>query len=145
MQCRPRQSGRDRKLKTEAEWTAVNPLKTNQASAQATQVSERTLRAIFHEYFGADAIRLLKARQLRNIHAGLLRADPKLDTVTPVAAQHGIWDLAQFARNYKALFGESPSRTLRTPPSERCQRSTLSWLHYALRVFSEPSQARCRP
>lgn len=55
----------------------------------------------------------------RNIHADLLRADPQRDTVTRVAARHGIWDFPQFTLSYKALFGESPSRTLRTPPSER--------------------------
>jgi AraC-like DNA-binding protein len=82
-------------------------------------------------------MRLLKVRQLRNIHADLLRADPQRDTVTRVAARHGIWDFSQFTRSYKALFGESPSRTLRTPPSERRPLSTLGWLQYALRAFGD--------
>jgi AraC family ethanolamine operon transcriptional activator len=102
---------------------------------RATQVSERTLRNIFHEFFGVGPMRLLKVRQLREIRAALLRADAQRDTVTRIAARFGIWDFSLFARNYKALFGESPSRTLRTPPSENKVRSSLSWLHYASKIF----------
>ncbi len=102
---------------------------------RVTQVSERTLRNIFHEFFGVGPMRLLKVRQLREIRAALLRADPQRDTVTRIAARFGIWDFSLFARNYKALFGESPSRTLRTPPSEVKVRSPLSWLHFASKIF----------
>jgi AraC-like DNA-binding protein len=62
-------------------------------------------------------MRLLKVRQLHEIRAVLLRADSDRDTVSRIAARLGIWDFSLFARNYKAMFGESPSRTLRTPAS----------------------------
>lgn len=102
----------------------------------ATQVSERSLRNIFYEFFGVGPMRLLKVRQLYEIRAALLRAHPQRDTVARVAARFGIWDFSLFARNYKAMFGESPSRTLRTPPSDaRANGSSLSWLHYASRIF----------
>jgi AraC family transcriptional regulator, ethanolamine operon transcriptional activator len=107
---------------------------------RATQVSERTLRNIFHEFFGVGPMRLLKVRQLREIRAALLRADPQRDTVTRIAARFGIWDFSLFARNYKALFGESPSRTLRTPPGSIKVRSSLSWLHYASKIFIDDVQ-----
>src|SRR5690606_21099738 len=87
------------------------------------------------EYFGVGPMRLIKVRQLREIRAALLRADPQRDTVTRIAARFGIWDFSLFARNYKALFGESPSRTLRTPPTDLKTRSSLSWLHYASKIF----------
>lgn len=104
---------------------------------RATQVSERTLRCIFHEFFGVGPMRLIKVRQLREIRAALIRADSQRDTVTRIAARFGIWDFSLFARNYKALFGESPSRTLRTPPNDAKarSRSPVSWLHYASRIF----------
>lgn len=108
---------------------------------RATQVSERTLRNIFHEFFGVGPMRLLKVRQLREIRAALLRADPQRDTVTRIAARYGIWDFSLFARNYKALFGESPSKTLRTPPNELRARSSLSWLHFASRIFIDDMRA----
>ncbi|MDY6947896.1 MAG: helix-turn-helix domain-containing protein [Pseudomonadota bacterium] len=104
---------------------------------RATQVSERTLRNIFHEFFGVGPMRLIKLRQLREIHAALLRADPQRDTVTRIAARFGIWDFNLFARNYKALFGESPSQTMRMFPNETQSRSPLSWLQYASKLFTD--------
>ena len=105
---------------------------------RATQVCERTLRNIFHEFFGVGPMRLLKVRQLWEIRAALLRADPQRDTVARIAARFAIWDFALFARNYKALFGEAPSRTLRTPLShEVVRRSKLCWLQYATRIFDD--------
>lgn len=112
---------------------------------RATQVSERTLRNIFHEFFGVGPMRLLKVRQLREIRAALLRADPQRDTVTRIAARFGIWDFSLFARNYKALFGESPSRTLRTPPSDVRVRSPVSWLHYASKIFIDDMRPMAHP
>jgi len=105
---------------------------------RATQASERSLRNVFHEFFGVGPMRLLKVRQLNEIRAALLRADPQSDTVSRIAARFGVWDFSLFARNYKAMFGESPSRTLRTPPSDvRTRGPRPSWLYYASRIFSE--------
>ncbi|MDY6946449.1 MAG: helix-turn-helix domain-containing protein [Pseudomonadota bacterium] len=112
---------------------------------RATQVSERTLRNIFHEFFGVGPMRLLKVRQLREIRSALLRADPARDTVTRIAARFGIWDFSLFARNYKALFGESPSRTLRSPPTDVKVRSSLSWLHYASKIFIDDMRGAASP
>jgi AraC family ethanolamine operon transcriptional activator len=110
---------------------------------RATQVSERSLRNIFLEFFGVGPMRLLKVRNLREVRAALLRADPQRDTVTRVAAKFGIWDFALFTRNYKALFGESPSRTLRTQPTAvQGKRSSIGWLHYASRMFLEDNPVR---
>lgn len=105
---------------------------------RATGVAERTLRNIFREYFGVGPMRLLKLRQLREIRAELLAADPTHAMVSRIAARFGVWDLSLFSRNYKALFGESPSYTLRTA-STRAQRNfgvRDTWLHYATRTFS---------
>jgi AraC family ethanolamine operon transcriptional activator len=76
-------------------------------------VSERTLRNVFHESFGMGPIRYLRLRQLHRIHATLRVADPARDTVTKIAADCGIWDFSRLAREYRALFGELPSQTLR--------------------------------
>jgi AraC family ethanolamine operon transcriptional activator len=98
-----------------------------------TGVSERTLRNVFHEYFAVGPVRFLKVRQLRNIRQALLAADPARETVTRIAMRFGISDLSLFAYNYKSLFGESPSYTLRTV-SGRPQRPVMlrdPWLQYA--------------
>jgi len=107
----------------------------------ATQVSERTLRNIFQEYFGVGPMRLLKVRQLREIRSALLRGDPVLDTVTKIAARFGVWDFSLFARNYRALYGEAPSQTLRRPRGalgERRDDDAVSptWIGYASRRFA---------
>jgi AraC family transcriptional regulator, ethanolamine operon transcriptional activator len=84
-------------------------------------------------------MRLLKLRQLHEIRAALLAADPTHDTATGIATLFGIWDLSLFARNYRALFGEAPLRTLRSV-STRAQRDTTvqaTWLDYASRAFSQ--------
>jgi AraC-like DNA-binding protein len=98
-----------------------------------TGVSERTLRNVFHEYFAVGPVRFLKVRQLRNIREALLAADPARETVTRIAMRFGISDLSLFAYNYKSLFGESPSYSLRTV-SGRPQRPVMvrdPWLQYA--------------
>lgn len=102
---------------------------------QASQVSERALRYIFHEYFGVGPMRLLKMRQLHEIRAALLRTQPGRDTVTQIAARFGVFDPSLLARNYKALFGESPSRTLHRPPIEPSDGGCVDWLRCASRIF----------
>lgn len=102
---------------------------------RATEVSERTLRNIFQEYFDVGPMRLLKLRQLVEIRTALLAADPVTDTVTRIAAGFGIWDFSLFARNYKALFAETPSATLRSPPTASALRQEAPWITYASQKF----------
>jgi AraC family transcriptional regulator, ethanolamine operon transcriptional activator len=104
---------------------------------RAAGVSERTLRNTFNEYFGVGPIRLLKMRQLREIRAALLAADPAHETVASIAGRFGVWDFSLFARNYKRLFGESPSQTLRTPAGSSEHADDTSWLAYAVRKFAD--------
>jgi AraC family transcriptional regulator, ethanolamine operon transcriptional activator len=99
-------------------------------------VSERTLRNVFQEYFGVGPIRFLKLRQLREINAALSLADPARETVTHLAGRFGVWDFSLFARNYKRLYGESPSETLRKPPASAAHHGS-SWFSYAARVFTD--------
>ena len=75
-------------------------------------VSERTLRNVCVEHFGLTPKRLLLLRQLHTARADILQASPG-ETVSRIAARHGIWDFGRFALRYRAVFGESPSETLR--------------------------------
>jgi AraC family ethanolamine operon transcriptional activator len=81
--------------------------------AAATGVSERTLRNIFRDYYGIAPLRYLKLRQLHCVRGALKQADPKRDTVTRVVSLYGVKEYARFAQQYRRLFGESPSKTLR--------------------------------
>jgi AraC family ethanolamine operon transcriptional activator len=81
--------------------------------AAAASVSERTLRAVFNEYFGVGPVRYLQLRRLHQIHRVLKSADPKAVSVGQVLVDHGEWALGRFASRYRQLFGELPSETLR--------------------------------
>jgi AraC family ethanolamine operon transcriptional activator len=105
---------------------------------QAAGVSERTLRNVFQEYFSVGPMRLLKVRQLREIRTALLTADAANVTVAAIASRFGVWDFSLFSRNYKALFNESPSQTLRRSSTYRHRSPSLNatWIRYASRKFS---------
>jgi AraC family ethanolamine operon transcriptional activator len=81
--------------------------------AAAAGVSERTLRDAFQHYFGLAPVRYLNRRALHQIRRALKAADPSVATVTKVATEFGVWELGRFARDYRNLFGELPSETLR--------------------------------
>jgi len=82
----------------------------------ATRVSERTLRNSCREQLGIGPVRYLWLRRMHFARRALLRADPAVTTVSEIAAKHGFWEFGRFAVQYRALFGESPSASLRRPP-----------------------------
>ncbi len=81
--------------------------------ASAAGVSERTLRDAFQQYFGVAPVRYLNNRTLHQVRRALKNADPSVTTITRIAADFGVWQLGRFARDYRLLFGELPSETLR--------------------------------
>ena len=84
-----------------------------QQLATAAGVSERTLRDAFQHCFGLAPVRYLNRRALHQVRRALKAANPSLATVTQVASEFGVWELGRFARDYRNLFGELPSETLR--------------------------------
>jgi len=81
--------------------------------ATAAGVSERTLRDAFLRYFGAPPVQYLNRRTLHQVRKALKAADPSVATVTSIATQFGVWQFGRMARDYRLLFGELPSETLR--------------------------------
>jgi AraC-like DNA-binding protein len=57
----------------------------------------------------------LTLRRMHLTRRALLCADPSMSTVTRIVTDHGFWELGRFSVAYRALFGESPSETLRRP------------------------------
>lgn len=81
----------------------------------ATNVSERTLRSVFCEVFGMPPLRYLRLRRLHQTRKSLSKVSSAETTVAAIAAKHGFWDFGRFARDYRNVFGELPSQTLRKP------------------------------
>lgn len=80
---------------------------------RATDMAERSLLRAFHKLFGVGTTQYLKLRRLNRVHFALMASDCEVTTVAAVMAVHGVRELGRFAGTYKALFGESPSETLR--------------------------------
>ena len=76
-------------------------------------VSERTLRAAFHDVMGVSPKRYAITQRLEAAHQALQNADPRTTTVTDVAMTFGFFELGRFAGRYRHTFGEVPSETLR--------------------------------
>ena len=83
------------------------------ALAKSSGVSIRTLQQAFAVHFGEGPLMFIRRARLQRIRDELLRADPWETTVTEIAVRWGFTHLSNFSSNYKRLFGESPSRTLK--------------------------------
>jgi len=75
-------------------------------------VSERTLRAAFHEVLGRSPKQYAIDQRLRAAREALRVADPETTTVTDIATAYGFFELGRFAGRYRDTFGEVPSQTL---------------------------------
>jgi transcriptional regulator GlxA family with amidase domain len=76
-------------------------------------VSERTLRAAFHDIVGIGPKQHVIRQRLQAVHAALREAQPGTATVTDIAMSYGFFELGRFAGRYRHAFGEAPSWTLR--------------------------------
>jgi AraC family ethanolamine operon transcriptional activator len=76
-------------------------------------VTERTLQRAFQKVLRMPPVRYLKLRQLNQVYATLCCADERGRLVTDVLTQHGVTELGRFAAEYRILFSELPSQTMR--------------------------------
>ncbi len=78
---------------------------------RAGNVSERTLLYIFRDRLDVTPKEFLQACKLRRVQQDLLSHGTK--NVTDAATRWGFWHMGQFAADYRKMFGELPSATLR--------------------------------
>lgn len=81
---------------------------------RAANVSERTLRSAFQNLYGVSPIRYLALRRMELVRRALRDADPRETRVSAIASRYGFTNLGRFAMEYRQLYGESPSQTLRS-------------------------------
>ncbi|MBL8451298.1 MAG: helix-turn-helix domain-containing protein, partial [Zoogloea sp.] len=60
-----------------------------------------------------NPVSFLRAMRLNGVRRALRKADGVHESVADVAARWGFWHLSHFAADYKAMFGELHSETLR--------------------------------
>ncbi len=82
-------------------------------------VSRRTLQYSFQDVLNLNPVSFLRAMRLNGVRRALRHVHSEHDSVADVAARWGFWHLSHFAADYKAMFGELPSETLRTSHSRR--------------------------
>jgi AraC-like DNA-binding protein len=81
--------------------------------ARATGVSARALQRAFERSGQPSPMMYLRRLRLYRVHAELAANSPDSVTVTTVAGRWGFLHLGRFAGQYRQLFGETPSETLR--------------------------------
>lgn len=80
--------------------------------SQVFRISERKLRYIFRENIGFSPMRYIKTIKLNKARKDILYAKENID-VNLMANKWGFNHSGQFAADYKMLFGELPSETLK--------------------------------
>lgn len=77
----------------------------------ALGVGDRRLRRLFADVHGTSPARFLTRHRLELARQRLLRGED--DRVTDVGMSCGFYDLGRFASQYRRVFNELPSETLR--------------------------------
>jgi len=80
---------------------------------EAIGASQRTLEYAFRESFDLTPPAFLRLQRLHTTQRRLMTSCRNNATVADIAHEQGFYELGRFAADYKRLFGELPSQTLR--------------------------------
>lgn len=117
---KPRIGGRNRIDGRQVVWTcqdyaaSVQRIPSISELCLVTNVSERTLRAVFAREYDLPPTRYFRAWALDQARRRLIAGVDDGATVTEVATGLGFDHLGRFSIRYKQIYGEPPSETLRT-------------------------------
>jgi AraC-like DNA-binding protein len=75
--------------------------------------SQRMLRESCKKHLGIGPSRYRHLRRMQQVHRALRKENPGTESVSELAERYAIRDLGRFAGEYRALYGELPSATLR--------------------------------
>lgn len=97
------------------EYTRANPdrLISIGELCTALSTSRRSLQASFQEILGISPHAYIRAASLNAVRRQLKDPASPYQSVQDAAAAYGFWHMSQFARDYRQMFGEHPSSTLR--------------------------------
>jgi len=80
---------------------------------EQTGASRRTLEYAFQDSLGLSPAHYIKALKLRAFHKELLAREARFVSLADLSAQHGFTHAGQLAVDYRRMFRELPSATLR--------------------------------
>ncbi len=86
---------------------------------KAVTVSERTLLRLFHERFGMAPKTYLTWNRFNRVRRELKKYKEGSVKVSDIANSYGFWHMGKFAADYRRLFDELPSETLKKRLSDR--------------------------
>jgi AraC family ethanolamine operon transcriptional activator len=78
--------------------------------------SRRTLEYSFRDYFGTSPKSFIKALKLNAARNDLMAANYGTEQIVEIAFGLGFTHMSQFSTDYRQMFGEKPSETLRRSP-----------------------------
>ena len=81
--------------------------------AKAAGTSPSTLLRTFNTHHGVSPMQYVKLIRLEAVRRSLLDSDPLSGTVGGVASEYGFRQLGRFSAEYRKVYGELPSVTLR--------------------------------
>lgn len=73
----------------------------------------RTLQYLFKQQLGMTPKAYLKGQKLYQAHRKFRQSNPSIIEIKDIAHNLGFWHMGQFAADYRMLFGELPSTTLK--------------------------------
>ncbi len=79
---------------------------------EKTGIPERTARRLIGKKYGLTPKSFLSALRLNEVRT-LLQSNDEESYIFQVASEYNYWHMGQFGRDYKHLFGELPSQTLK--------------------------------
>lgn len=79
----------------------------------AARASERTVEYAFRDLYGVGAKRYLKILRLHRVRRQLRGLAPEAIVIQAIAQDAGFWHMGHFTADYRRLFGETPTATLR--------------------------------
>jgi AraC-like DNA-binding protein len=93
------------------------PLRVAETCAELG-VSAQVLRVCCEEQLGMSANEYLRRRRMQLVHRTFRNGGSDAASISAVAQRYGFRSLGRFAADYRALFGEPPSATLRRGGSQ---------------------------
>lgn len=81
--------------------------------AESTGTSPSTLLRTFNAHHGISPMQYVRLIRLEAVRRSLLDSDPLSGTVGGVASEYGFRQLGRFSAEYRKVYGELPSATLR--------------------------------